>query len=500
MSRSSTLLSREELKDLGQQLRANIDLKDRRHRLKSYPATFLGCVAVAWLMKSQKMFTTLEALQLGNRMIREHIFHHVYDDHLLENSKLFFRFYEDEPAGGGPGSLTSFKTKLISVGGVGVPDDNSPVDSSDSNSIGGEGKGTGSGEDVGLGKLLSTQQQLIQFRLESQGTIARLEETLIHMQESINIQISEQISEISKRTKTLITTLLRVVVILCMVVAVLAFWQPLIPGWFGYFTVLACVLCGFWQINASISRVVSLYDISVLDLMLSNCSNSEINSGVVGSRSANARTTTTTTTREIEREEDENDSSDESRRSRGRAIESKAATMSRLPPITSWMQPLVLRTHDDQILYPNQVRQTYSVDNEYFEGEIVVLIKNLPCHHMGSPASALEDRSGQQWQQQQDTIDNYFQGHRRVTANYVQGRFKKNFLLSEIMTGQTFDRPLQNLPSSFFTRAALGFLKTIAPGWSHYLFCVTVALISTPTLVSFFSLSVLPLALSLSLL
>ena len=81
--------------EIAARLRAGVDIKDRRHRLKKYPATFLGVDAVTFL-ESGYTTSTAEAIKLGNIMIREGIFHHVCDDHLLENTKLFYRFYTDE--------------------------------------------------------------------------------------------------------------------------------------------------------------------------------------------------------------------------------------------------------------------------------------------------------------------------------------------------------------------------------------------------------------------
>jgi hypothetical protein len=65
---------------------------------------------------------------------------------------------------------------------------------------------------------------------------------------------------------------------------------------------------------------------------------------------------------------------------------------------------------------------------------------------------------------QTKVLKHFFQGRKRVTANYVQGHFKKNFKFFEILTGQTFSQPLANLPASFLIKTGLAFLKGIAPG------------------------------------
>ena len=77
-------------------LHASVDVRDRRHRLKLYRSVFLGDDAVSAIMAIKKVPLS-KALTLGNRLIRERVFHHVYDDHLLEDSsQLFYRFYTDE--------------------------------------------------------------------------------------------------------------------------------------------------------------------------------------------------------------------------------------------------------------------------------------------------------------------------------------------------------------------------------------------------------------------
>lgn len=106
---------------------------------------------------------------------------------------------------------------------------------------------------------------------------------------------------------------------------------------------------------------------------------------------------------------------------------------------------------------------------------MIVLIKHLPCCNQDSVGGRTPD------QQQQAMIQRYFQGHKRVTANYVQGKFKNNFLLSEILTGQTFHRPLAHLPAHFLTRVALGFIRTIAPGLFNFFLSLPPLLFSSLT-------------------
>ena len=366
MSRTTLLLSLEDVYLLGDDLHKNIEKKDRRHRLKSYPTTFLGCDAVAWLMKEvPDVSSTTEALQLGNRMIRMKLFHHVYDDHLLENTKLFYRFYDDEPgsssSGGGAGSNGSssntespMKNKVTVDGSIDsavVSEGGTIVSGGGESSDGSGGGGGGGGGGTGNvdRKLLSTQQQLIQFRLESQGTTAHLEEELRNLQQK-NVRTFFKMNQRMKKMKQMMRTLFRIIFILFIIVAVLACWQPLISGWFGYCTVLACVLYGFWHVDISIRSAAFLSNISIVDLIMNSVDKEE---------------------EEEDGEEDEEDEDEEEedfttgRREEGRdrhgdEESSSTATLTRLPPIMSWkQQPLLLRTHDNDVVVANQVKKIY---------------------------------------------------------------------------------------------------------------------------------------------
>ena len=145
-------------------------------------------------------------------------------------------------------------------------------------------------------------------------------------------------------------TLFRIIFILFIIVAVLACWQPLISGWFGYCTVLVCVLYGFWHVDISIRSAAFLSNISIVDLIMNSVDKEE---------------------EEEDGEEDEEDEDEEEedfttgRREEGRdrhgnEESSSTATLTRLPPIMNWkQQPLLLRTHDNDVVVANQVKKIY---------------------------------------------------------------------------------------------------------------------------------------------
>ena len=62
---------------LASRLRAGVTVKDRDYYLKTYKECFLGCAAVAWLLKNSEAKTLQQAIHLGNQMISQGFFHHV---------------------------------------------------------------------------------------------------------------------------------------------------------------------------------------------------------------------------------------------------------------------------------------------------------------------------------------------------------------------------------------------------------------------------------------
>ena len=128
-----------------------------------------------------------------------------------------------------------------------------------------------------------------------------------------------------------------------------------------------------------------------------------------------------------------------------------ASSAAVLPQVTSWpLRPVLLRMSSDgptTVLRPppraNTFR-TFPINTAHFEGHMLVLLRNAPCA-------------------EQTRLDAYFEGHRRVSVNYVQGRFKRRLPLDQVLTGQTFQRPLVNMPSQMLIKVAFGFLRGLAP-------------------------------------
>jgi hypothetical protein len=60
----------------------------------------------------------------------------------------------------------------------------------------------------------------------------------------------------------------------------------------------------------------------------------------------------------------------------------------------------------------------------------------------------------------------YFSGRKRIFQSIIQGRFKEEVKVSDVMTGHEFARPLKNLPHPIILKTATNILSRISPGMS----------------------------------
>lgn len=58
----------------------------------------------------------------------------------------------------------------------------------------------------------------------------------------------------------------------------------------------------------------------------------------------------------------------------------------------------------------------------------------------------------------------YFSGRKRIFQSVVQGCFKEELPVSDVMTGHEFTRPLKNLPHPFILKTATSFISKVTPG------------------------------------
>ena len=57
----------------------------------------------------------------------------------------------------------------------------------------------------------------------------------------------------------------------------------------------------------------------------------------------------------------------------------------------------------------------------------------------------------------------YFSGRKRLFQTVIQGRFKEQVAVSEVLTGHEFARPFKKMPPRFILHAAMKLAKRIAP-------------------------------------
>jgi small-conductance mechanosensitive channel len=82
-----------------------LDVRDRRHHLKVYPACFVGSEAVEWLQRRHRIHRE-EAVRVGQTLIEHGMVRHVLDEHPFRDGNFFYRFVADDPDRG-PSSVIS---------------------------------------------------------------------------------------------------------------------------------------------------------------------------------------------------------------------------------------------------------------------------------------------------------------------------------------------------------------------------------------------------------
>ncbi|KAF8820636.1 hypothetical protein IE077_002980 [Cardiosporidium cionae] len=101
--------------------------------------------------------------------------------------------------------------------------------------------------------------------------------------------------------------------------------------------------------------------------------------------------------------------------------------------------PLIVKGNtseeNDEEVYSNPF------ETPYFKGKILIRIGNLG-----------------------ETTDvSYFTGRRRHVQACIQGLFKESFSFSEVLTGQVFEEPLNNLPPSWLVKMGFAVIRRLSP-------------------------------------
>ena len=117
------------------------------------------------------------------------------------------------------------------------------------------------------------------------------------------------------------------------------------------------------------------------------------------------------------------------------------------PPTSTWSDPRVFTRlrHNDQEVRANAIA---SFETALFRGRMLPLVR-------GSGACAPP----------------YFATNRMLTGFFVQGTVKQRVPLAEVLTGQAFERPLVNMPSSWIVSVGMATVQHFAPVLRYDLRC-----------------------------
>mmetsp|Transcript_30540 Transcript_30540/g.56415 ORF Transcript_30540/g.56415 Transcript_30540/m.56415 type:complete len:601 (+) Transcript_30540:96-1898(+) len=125
-----------------------------------------------------------------------------------------------------------------------------------------------------------------------------------------------------------------------------------------------------------------------------------------------------------------------------------------LPDVNTWKhRPLLICANTpvtpdlvpDYGVGPVPLGIPFHFSSELFEGTCLIRLKG----------SKSDDPEGDK---------EYFSGRKRIFQSVVQGRFKEEVPVSDVVTGHEFVRPLKNLPHPFILKTATNFIGKVSPG------------------------------------
>ncbi|CAM9782051.1 unnamed protein product, partial [Ectocarpus sp. 13 AM-2016] len=101
---SRTLPSRAEVRtrsmravfQLADEMKAQIAVRDRVHRLRVYPRCFSGREAVQWMLDGCHASSVMEAENIGNEMMKASVFQHILNSHVFEDSSVYYQFTDGD--------------------------------------------------------------------------------------------------------------------------------------------------------------------------------------------------------------------------------------------------------------------------------------------------------------------------------------------------------------------------------------------------------------------
>eukprot|EP00903_Cladosiphon_okamuranus_P006927 g6742.t1 len=127
------------MSQLADEMKAEIEVRDRVHRFRVYPKCFSGREAVQWMLDGSHASSVIEAEKIGNEMMKASVFQHILNSHLFEDSSVYYQFTDGEtppPPSRGSRRLRQIARvvggnvarRLVHGGGrAGAPDVSAPV-------------------------------------------------------------------------------------------------------------------------------------------------------------------------------------------------------------------------------------------------------------------------------------------------------------------------------------------------------------------------------------
>ena len=85
-------LSSQQVMSIAMDMARNIDVRDRKHRLRRYPLCFLGAEAVRWMIRAGHASTPEMAVLLGRVMEDEGLLSHFFREHRFDDTQNFYVF------------------------------------------------------------------------------------------------------------------------------------------------------------------------------------------------------------------------------------------------------------------------------------------------------------------------------------------------------------------------------------------------------------------------
>lgn len=89
-----------ELEELTAKLRSNLEIKDRKYLMTTYPQCFVGSEAVTFMVENGITSSRSDAVELGKLLMAADVIRHVTNDHEFKDENKYYSFSADLPSHG----------------------------------------------------------------------------------------------------------------------------------------------------------------------------------------------------------------------------------------------------------------------------------------------------------------------------------------------------------------------------------------------------------------